>query len=57
MKAMNVEREEAQARLSQADGNIKCAIVMKETGATRGAAMAALEKAQGFTRRAIEALG
>lgn len=30
---------------------------MKETGANRDAAMTALEKAQGFTRRAIEALG
>lgn len=57
MKAMNVQRAEAEARLAAADGNIKCAIVMKETGASRDAAMAALEKAQGFTRRAIEALG
>ena len=57
MKAMNVQRAEAEARLAAADGNIKCAIVMKETGASRDAAMAALEMAQGFTRRAIEALG
>lgn len=57
MKAMNVQRAEAEARLAAADGNIKCAIVMKETGASRDAAMAALEKAQGFTRKAIEALG
>lgn len=57
MKAMNVQRAEAEARLAAADGNIKCAIVMKETGASRDAAMAALEKAQGFTRRAIDALG
>ena len=57
MKAMNVQRAEAEARLAAADGNIKCAIVMKETGASRDAAIAALEKAQGFTRRAIEALG
>ena len=56
MKAMDVEREEAGKRLEEANGSIKCAIVMKETGACQKSAQKALDDNQGFVRRAIAAL-
>ncbi len=56
MKAMDVEREEASERLEKANGSIKCAIVMKETGACQESAQKALDDNQGFVRRAIAAL-
>ncbi len=55
MKAMDVEREEAVERLDKANGSIKCAIVMKETGADAEKAQKALDDNQGFVRRAIAA--
>ncbi len=54
MKAMNVEREEAVRRLQEADGNIKCAIVMKETGMDLESAKEALKKTNGHVTRLIE---
>lgn len=56
MKAMDVEREEAIERLEKANGSIKCAIVMKETGACQESAQKALDDNQGFVRRAIAAI-
>lgn len=56
MKAMDVEREEASERLEKANGSIKCAIVMKETGASQESAQKALDDNQGFVRRAIAAI-
>lgn len=55
MKAMDVEREEAVERLDKANGSIKCAIVMKETGADFEKAQKALDDNAGFVRRAIAA--
>lgn len=54
MKAMNVDREEAEAWLNKADGSIKRAIVMKESGASAEKAQEALDSCAGFVRRAIE---
>ena len=56
MKAIGVERAEAEQRLIAANGSIKCAIIMKETGAEYESARNALEKANGFVRKAIESL-
>ena len=53
MKALNVERAEAEEWLKKADGSIKCAIVMKETGCALEKAQNVLEACGGFVRRAI----
>lgn len=54
MKAMDVEREEAEALLSATNDNIKQAIVMKEAGVSPEQALTALENSKGFVRKAIE---
>jgi len=56
MKAMDIERSEAEERLKAAGGNIKAAIVMKETGCDKEKAEAALSENKGFVRKTIESL-
>lgn len=56
MNATGRARPEAEALYRQAGEDIKAAIVMGEAGASREAAARALAEADGFVRRAIEAL-
>lgn len=54
MRALEIPRDEAEAAIRAADGELKLAIVMRATGADKAAAKAALEAEKGFTRRAIQ---
>ena len=56
MKAIGVDRAEAEERLAKANGSIKCAIVMKEAGVDYERAKKALDEENGFVRKAIENL-
>lgn len=56
MRAMNIDREEATKRLAAAGGNIKLAIITKETGVDAREAQLALNEAKGFVSAAIRAL-
>lgn len=56
MKAIGVDRAEAEERLAKANGSIKCAIVMKEAGVDYERAKKALDEENGFARKAIENL-
>ncbi len=55
MKALGIDRREAEEALAASGGSIKTAIVMFMTGCGRQAACEALEKANGFVREAVNA--
>ncbi len=56
MNATGLPREAAQKLHAEAQGNIKAAIVMHESGASYELAMAALNECDGYVRRAISTL-
>ncbi len=56
MNATGLSREQAQRLHADAQGNIKAAIVMHETGASCELALSALNECGGYVRQAIESL-